>query len=278
MKFILLLIVSMCFAHTVNAQQGLTQPKIVVLPKSLGGIDALTLMKNDSLIQTTVAAIKRVLVERKLELADLEQSVNQADFNRAIMDGLNADANAMIASSADADVYVEFDVQIVQEGRGRKAKINFNVKEVATAKVLGAGTGNSDSNPTNDIGGLCASAVNNEIDRIMEQIRSYWDDLPKNGKPLLVTIAFKNTKVNSKLPSGQYIDKVVGDWMKKNSLSLRKNVTNNTMIFNPIYVDYIKYNDPNDFGSDLRDLFSTTLGMEINLQTTGKSIRIEEQN
>jgi hypothetical protein len=278
MKFILVLIASICFAHSINAQQGLTQPKIVVLPKSLGGIDALTLMKKDSLIQTTVAAIKRVLVERKLELADLEQSINQADFNRSIMEGLNADANAMIASSADADVYVEFDVQIVQEGRGRKAKINFNVKEVATAKVLGAGTGNSDSNPTNDIGGLCASAVNNEIDRIMEQIRAYWDELPKNGKPLLVTIAFKNTKVNSKLPSGQYIDKVVGDWMKKNSLSLRKNVTNNTMIFNPIYVDYVKYNDPNDFGSDLRDLFSTTLGMDINLQTTGKSIRIEEQN
>ncbi|MFZ9743401.1 MAG: DUF6175 family protein [Chitinophagaceae bacterium] len=279
MKFILLLLTSMILSHTLTAQEPmLSQPKIVVLPKSLGGIDALTLMKKDSLIQTTVAAIKRVLVERKLELADLEQLIGNTDFNRSIMAGLNADANAMLASSADADVYVEFDVQIVQEGRGRKAKINFNVKEAATAKVLGAGTGNSDSNPTNDIGGLCASAVNNEIDRIMEQIRSYWDDLPKYGKPMIVTIAFQNTQVNGELPSGQYIDEVVEEWIKNNSKTYRMSTTDKTMIFSPVYVDYIKYDSPSKFGREIRKLFDKTLGMKIKVQNTGKSIRIEEQN
>jgi hypothetical protein len=269
----------MCFTNTIKAQEPmLSQPKIVVLPKSLGGVDALTLMKKDSLVQTTVAAIKRVLVERKLELADLEQLIGNADFNRSIMSGLNADANAMLASAADADVYVEFDVQIIQEGRGRKAKINFNVKEAATAKVLGAGTGNSDSNPTNDIGGLCASAVNNEIDRIMEQIRSYWDDLPKYGKPMVVTIAFQNTQVNGELPSGQYIDEVVEDWIKSNTKTYRMSVTDKTMTFSPLYVDYIKYDSPTKFGREIRKLFDKTLGMKIKLQNTGKSIRIEEQN
>ena len=63
----------------------LSQPKIVVLPKSLGGVDALTLMKKDSLVNTTVAAIKQVLVERKLEVADLEGLIGNADFNRSLM-------------------------------------------------------------------------------------------------------------------------------------------------------------------------------------------------
>lgn len=280
MKYLVLLMVIFGCAQSMNAQEPLlSQPKIVVLPKSLGGVDALTLMKKDSLVQTTVAAIKRVLVERKLELADLEQLIGNADFNRSLMAGLNADPNALLASAADADVYVEFDVQIVQEGRGRKAKINFNVKEAATAKVLGAGTGNSESNPTNDIGGLCASAVNNEIDRIMEQIRSYWDDLPKYGKPMIVTISFQNTKVNSELPSGQYIDEVLEDWIKNNSKTYRIGTsTDNTITFSPVYVDHIKYDSPSKFGREIRKLFDKTLGMKIKLQNTGKSIRIEEQN
>lgn len=279
MKYLVLLLVIFNCVLSMNAQEPLlSQPKIVVLPKSLGGVDALTLMKKDSLIQTTVAAIKRVLVERKLELADLEQLIGNADFNRSLMAGLNADPNAMLASAADADVYVEFDVQIIQEGRGRKAKINFNVKEAATAKVLGAGTGNSESNPTNDIGGLCASAVNNEIDRIMEQIRSYWDDLPKYGKPMIVTIAFQNTQVNGELPSGQYIDEVVEDWIKNNSKTYRMSTTDKTMTFSPVYVDHIKYDSPSKFGREIRKLFDKTLGKKIKVQNTGKSIRIEEQN
>lgn len=279
MKYILLIVMCFNFFYELKAQERiLSQPKIVVLPKSLEGKDALTLMKEDKLINTTVAAIKTVLVERKLELADLEQLIGNADFNRALMSGLNSDANAFLASSADADVYLEFDVQIVQEGRGRKANINFNVKEAATAKVLGSGNGTSDSNPTNDIGGLCIAAVNNAMDRIMEQIRSYWAELPKYGKPMMVTIAFKNTAVNSELPSGQYIDEVVEDWIKSNTKSYRMSVTDKTMSFSPLYVDYIKYDSPTTFGRDIRKLFDKTLGMKIKLQNTGKSIRIEEQN
>ena len=254
----------------------LSQPKIVVLPKSLGGVDALTLMKKDSLVNTTVAAIKQVLVERKLEVADLEGLIGNADFNRSLMSGLNSDQNAMLASSADADIYVEFDVQIINEGRGKKAKINFNVKEAATAKVLGAGTGNSDALSTGDVGSLCTMAVNNQIDRIMEQIRSYWEELPKYGKPMIVTIAFTKTLVNSELPTGQYIDEVVEDWIKKNSKTYRMSVTDKTMTFSPVYVDYIKYDSPSTFGRDIRKLFDKTLGIKIKVQNTGKSIRVEE--
>lgn len=254
----------------------LSQPKIVVLPKSLGGVDALTLMKKDSLINTTVAAIKQVLVERKLEVADLEGLIGNADFNRSLMSGLNSDQNAMLASSADADIYVEFDVQIINEGRGKKAKINFNVKEAATAKVLGAGTGNSDALSTGDVGSLCTMAVNNQIDRIMEQIRSYWEELPKYGKPMIVTIAFTKTLVNSPLPNGDFIDATVKKWIKTHSKTYRMSVTDKTMTFNPVYVDYIVYDDPSDYSQELRTLFSKTLGINVRVQNTGKSIRIEE--
>lgn len=279
MKTIFLIIVTIITFSPIKAQEPiLSQPKIVVLPKSLDGTDAFTLMRNDKLINTTATAIKTVLVERKLELADLEQLITNADFNKALMSGLSSDGNAFLASSADADVYLEFEVQIIQEGRGRKANINFNVKEAATAKTIGSAPGISESNPTNDVGALCIIAVNNAMDRIMEQIRSYWAELPKYGKPMMVTIAFNNTKVNSELPSGKYIDEEVEEWIKKNTKSYRMSVTDKTMTFSPVYVDYIKYDSPTTFGRELRRLFDKGLGMKIRLQNTGKSIRIEESN
>jgi len=269
MKTIFLIIVTIITFSPIKAQEPiLSQPKIVVLPKSLDGTDAFTLMRNDKLINTTATAIKTVLVERKLELADLEQLITNADFNKALMSGLSSDGNAFLASSADADVYLEFEVQIIQEGRGRKANINFNVKEAATAKTIGSAPGVSESNPTNDVGALCIIAVNNAMDRIMEQIRSYWAELPKYGKPMMVTIAFNNTKVNSELPSGKYIDEEVEEWIKKNTKSYRMSVTDKTMTFSPVYVDYIKYDSPTTFGRELRRLFDKGLGMKIRLQTS----------
>jgi len=279
MKTIFLIIMTIItFLPTKSQEPILSQPKIVVLPKSLDGTDAFTLMRNDKLINTTATAIKTVLVERKLELADLEQLITNADFNKALMSGLSSDANAFLASSADADVYLEFEVQIIQEGRGRKVNINFNVKEAATAKTIGSAPGVSESNPTNDVGALCIIAVNNAKNRIMEQVRAYWAELPKYGKPMMVTIAFNNTKVNSELPDGKYIDEEVEEWIKKNTKSYRMSVTEVTMTFSPVYVDYIKYDSPTTFGRELRRLFDKGLGMKIRLQNTGKSIRIEESN
>ena len=93
---------------------------------------------------------------------------------------------------------------------------------------------------------------------------------------MIVTIAFTKTLVNSELPTGQYIDEVVEDWIKKNSKTYRMSVTDKTMTFSPVYVDYIKYDSPSTFGRDIRKLFDKTLGIKIKVQNTGKSIRVEE--
>jgi hypothetical protein len=276
MKTLTALLVLAALTVSVHAQeQFLSQPKIVVLPKSVNGVDALTLMKSNDTVITAAAAIRKVLVDRKLEVGDLEQLASNADFNRSMMAGLNSDMNAVIASAADADVYFEFTYEVIQ-GRGIKAKVNFNVKEASTGKVLGSGIGNSDYTITSDFGSLCAIAINNEINSIMEQIRSYWVDIPKYGKPIMLTIAFKNTEVNAELPTGQYIDEVVEDWIAANSKSYRpSSKTDKTIIYNPIHVDHVKYDKPTRFSRELRKLFDKTLGIKVDDQVTGKSIRIE---
>ena len=236
------------------------------------------LMKTNSNINSAAAAIKQTLVERKLEVADLEGAVSNYDGLRASMKNLELDQNALLASAADADVYVEFTLELIKEGPTTKAKVILNVKESATAKTLGSSEGVSPSLATNDISSLCALAVNNCIERVMEQIRGYWSEVPQRGKPIMLTINTATTKINAELPNGKFIDGEIEDFLKKNAKTFRNSMsTDNTLMFNPVYVDYVKYDSPGKFGRDLRSFFSKELGMKINLKNVGKSIRIEAE-
>jgi hypothetical protein len=265
------------FAQTAEIPQ-LAQPKLIALPRSLKQENPLELMKTNANINSAAAAIKQTLVERKLEVADLEGAVSNYDALRASMKNLEMDQNALLASAADADVYVEFTLELIKEGPTTKAKVILNVKESATAKTLGSSEGISPSLATNDISSLCALAVNNSIERVMEQIRGYWSEVPQRGKPIMLTINTANTKINAELPNGKFIDGEIEDFLKKNAKTFRNSMsTDNTLMFNPVYVDYVKYDSPGKFGRDLRSFFSKELGMKINLKNVGKSIRIEAE-
>ncbi len=256
----------------------LSQPKIVALPRSLQKENPLELMKTNANINSAATAIKQTLVERNLEVADLEGAVSNFDQLRATMQNVASDQNALLASAADADVYVEFTLELVKEGPTTKAKVILNVKESATAKALGSAEGVSPTMATNDISSLCSQAVNNCIERVMAQIRSYWEQVPKNGKPIMLTIATAKTKINAELPNGKYIDGEIEDFLKKHAKSFRNSMTtDNTLMFNPIYVDYVKYDSPGKFGRDVRTFFTKELGMKVNLKNTGKSLRIEAE-
>lgn len=269
--------VASAFAQTAEIPQ-LAQPKLIALPRSLKQENPLELMKTNANINSAAAAIKQTLVERKLEVADLEGAVSNYDALRASMKNLDMDQNALLASAADADVYVEFTLELIKEGPTTKAKVILNVKESATAKTLGSSEGVSPSLATNDISSLCALAVNNCIERVMEQIRGYWSEVPQRGKPIMLTINTANTKINAELPNGKFIDAEIEDFLKKNAKTFRNSMsTDNTLMFNPVYVDYVKYDSPGKFGRELRTFFSKELGMKINLKNVGKSIRIEAE-
>ena len=266
------------FAQNDAQQQQLPQPKIVALPRSLQGEDPLKLMKTNTNINSAATAIKQVLSERQLELADLEGSINNYDELRASMKNLASDPNALIASAADADIYFEFTIELIKEGPTTKAKVILNVREAATAKVLGTSEGVSPSLATNDISSLCSQAVNNCIERVLEQVRAYWSQVPKFGKPVMLIINSKKIKMNEALPNNKYIDGEIEEFLTNRTKSFRasKN-TDNTIEYNPVYVDYQKYSSPGKLGREIREFFIKELGMtkQPNLKIIGKSIRIE---
>jgi Family of unknown function (DUF6175) len=262
------------YAQEVQNQRQLGQPVLMALPSSTDGKDPLTLYQEDKQIQAAATAINQVLTERQLEVRDLKQQITNFDRLRSKMTSLQGDPNAMIAASVGADIYLEFALEIIQEGPGIKARVDINVKEAATAKLLGASSGQSDAILTSDISSLCQIAVNNCIDRIMEQIRGYWTTIPQNGKPIIITISSTQMKINQPVNNGIRIDRDITKILKENTISYRREMsTENTLQFNPVYIDFVKFDDVEEFSNLLQDYFEK-IGIKYNPQIEGKSIEI----
>lgn len=260
---------------TDSKDRQLAQPVLMALPSALEGMDPLTTYKKNMDIQAAATAINQVLTERKLEVRDLKQQITNFDRLRSKMDNLRGDMNAMIAASSGADIYLEYGLEIVKEGPGKKANVIINVKEAATAKLLGASQGVSDAVVTNDVSSLASIAVNNCIDRIMEQIRGYWSEIPERGKPILITISSKKTDLTKVKSGSKKFDRELTSFLKKTTISYRREMsTKKTMQFNPVYIDAFKYDDVQEFADGLQD-FMEPYGLDADVEVEGKSIEMQ---
>lgn len=273
--FILFLATSVFAQNEQKPKRELGQPLLMALPRATPDKDPLTQFNENPNVRAAATAINQVLVERKLVILDLQQQVANFDKLRAQSSALQGDANAMIAANSGADVYLEFDIELIKEGPGSKANVNLNVKESGTALMLGSSSGQSDAMRTNDISSLCKIAVNNCIERVMQQIRGYWDELPTSGKPVMITLISKNTDLNRPTPTGKRIDRELTSFLKENTISYRRAFsTNRTLQFNPVKLDIYKFDDVEEFSYKIQDLFET-FGLTYNATTEGKSIMIE---
>lgn len=256
-------------------QRQLAQPVLMALPAAMEGSDPLTTYKKNQDVQAAATAINQVLTERKLEVRDLKQQITNFDRLRSKMENLRGDMNALIAASSGADVYLEYSLEIVKEGPAKKANILINVKEAATAKMLGASQGVSEAVVTNDISSLATIAVNNCIDRVMEQIRGYWSEIPKRGKPIILTISSKKTDLTKIKSGSKRFDRELANLLKNNTYSYRREMsTKNTLQFNPVYIDAFKFDDLQDFADMIQD-FMEGFKLDPDVGIEGKSIEIQ---
>jgi hypothetical protein len=262
------------FAQDAKPVKKLSQPILMALPSGTKDKDPVTLYNEDKNVESVCTAINKVLADRNLVARDIKLSLSNIDKLRAKIPTFSSDPNAYIAANAGADVYLEFSIELIKEGPATKVRINFNVKEAATALLLGANSGTSKAMVTNDISSLSAIAINNCIEDVMQQVRSYWAKMPTEGKPILLTISSQNIELNQPTPNGKRIDRDLQKLLKDNTISCTRGLTTaKNMMFNPVYVDIYKYDDIAEFGYLIEDLFST-FGVKFNTEIEGKSIEI----
>lgn len=277
MKYIYVIILAALYiGYGIEAiAQALSQPVLMALPSGVDGKDPLTTYTENKNVQAATTAINQVLTEKKLEVRDLKAQMQNFDRLRAKMSALQSDPNALIAASSGADIYLEFSLELIQEGPGKKARVDINVKEAATAKMLGAASGTSKALVTSDISSLCQIAVNDCIARVMEQIRGYWNDIPKNGKPIIITISASSMDLNKPTTNGTRIDREIDRFLKAQTITYRKEMgTAKTIMYNPVYVDVVKFDQVSEFGYLIEDLMSEKGVTGYSVEVEGKSIEL----
>lgn len=265
---------SSTFSQEAKPARQLAQPVLMALPKATPTKDPITLYNEDKNIQAAYTAICKVLADRKLEYRDLLKVVANVDKLRAKIPSFNSDPNAFIAAGAGADIYLEYSVELITDGPFTKVRIILDVKEAATAKGLGSGSGTSKPMATKDVSSLTEIALNNCIESVMQQIRGYWSEMPKNGKPIMVTVSSADIDLNQPTSNGKRIDRDLAKLIKENTIQYRRELsTAKNMVFNPVYLDIYKYDDLTDFSNLIEDLFGT-FGVKFNTEIEGKSIEI----
>jgi hypothetical protein len=148
-----------------------------------------------------------------------------------------------------------FTTNVESKGPAKKVRVSIEVEQVAASEGLGSVQGVSEEIVTNDISGLCISAVNNCIDRVLASVKAKWDLIPTEGRPVRIYVSSQETDLTGDV-NDQYFTDSMDDLLKKITISYNnKGATEKQMTYEA-NIDLIKYESVNDFAKEIRKLLT----------------------
>jgi|GEM_PF-759231 len=248
-------------AYSQAQQRQIAQPKLIAFPRvppEAQGVDAYTYFSQNNHVQQTVVAIQTVLGERGAQYRGFEQAMQDLKKKEMQNKGLAGDPNALLAMQSGADIKLVFTTNVESRGPLKKVRVSIEVGEVATSLGLGSAQGVSDELATNDISGLCITAVNNCIDRVLSTVQTYWQQVPTKGKPVRVLISSEEADLAGDV-NGQYYTDAMDDLFKKITISYQNDVASDHTMEYTANVDMMKYEQIGDFSREIRTLVNDLL-------------------
>lgn len=240
-------------------QRQIQPPTFIAIPRvppgSPEGLDSYTYFKQNAHVQQTAVAIQTVLGERGVKYRGFEQAMQDLKKDEMTVKGLSADLDAIAARQAGADIKMVFTTNVESKGPAKKVRVSIEVEQVAASEGLGSVQGVSEEIVTNDISGLCISAVNNCIDRVLAAVKAKWDLIPTEGRPVRIYISSQETDLTGDV-NDQYFTDSMDDLLKKITISYNnKGATEKQMTYEA-NIDLIKYESVNDFAKEIRKLLT----------------------
>jgi hypothetical protein len=167
-------------------------PFIMVIPDAPKGQSPLDVMDKNPLAKHTAAVIESYLTARKydVQVPQAGDQLNEQIKMQAGVKGVEEDISYQLAMAIGCDVYIVYAGQVSPSGMGKKASLSCKAYETTTARLLGTETGYSQvRNSADEV--LIEEAMNDAISKVLERLRSYWQDDLKKG--LQYKLIFKLT-------------------------------------------------------------------------------------
>jgi hypothetical protein len=304
MKNILLLITSIFYISTLLGQA--KKPTLMILPSDNWCEQRYFMMEfdnqgtkqkvpnykqafqEDTEIGQVISKIGSLMIDRGFPLKDAEQELKAIEARNA-EDNMTTSSSSgssisespldKLKNKAKADISIQIWWKVNKTEQGKSVSFILEAFDTYTSKRIASSTGNGEVNNKDIVPVLLQNAILANIDPFVSQIQSHFDDMFANGREILLTIKRWNSwdkNMESEIEGQEIID-YVNDWLQKNTVKGRFNMsdaTENIIRCDQVRIPLFDANnnaiDARQFGKGLQKYFKgSPFNFEVKLMTRG---------
>jgi hypothetical protein len=265
----LLLAISVLYQILLQGQEPVLQPRILILPYTASGENALETYEANFAYRTAITEIANALNERGFRPDDLQEIINRVKENEAIstLKGVHFDPIERILQYATSDIVIKAEVYIHTDIAGsHSVQLNLRAVDKVSSKAMYAM--NFDATPhfrTDDYGYLARRALTekDQISRFVEGLNASFDDIRVFGRTISCIIEqneHSRTSLGDEVNDNyDILADILIDWVKlhayKGNFRIRSN-TENQLHFDeiriPLQDEAGQHVRPDDFAREFR--------------------------
>lgn len=244
--------------------------------------------QEDTEIGQVISKIGALMIDRGFPLKDAEQELKNIEIRNAEdnMTSSNTSGSSISESPLDilkkrakADIIIQIWWKVNKTTEGKSVSFILEAFDAYSSKRIASSSGNSDPSNEEIVPELLQQAVLANIDPFVIQLQSHFTDMFTNGREIIITIKKWNSwdkTLEDEIDGKEIIDHI-NDWMQKNTVQGRFNMTDATenmirfeQVRIPLYDKNNKALDARQFAKDLQKyLKSSPFNFEIKLMTRG---------
>lgn len=273
--FQLLVIKMLCIPLGIQAQDAVMQPRILILPYTATGQNALEEYEQNFSYRTAITEVANALNDRGFRPDDLQEIMARVKEDEAIgsLKGVALDPVERILQYSTSDILLRTEIYVHSDATGSNSvQIILRAVDKVTSKALYAM--NFDATPhfkTDDYGYLARRAMteNDQLSRFVEGLNDAFADVRLNGRSISCIIERNEASLTSlgDEVNDEYdlLADILIDYVKehayKGNFRLRSN-TENQLYFDEIRIP-LQDSDgrnvlPDDFARELRKFIGAT--------------------
>lgn len=242
----------------------------------------------DSELGQVISKLGELMIKNGYSLKDAEQEIKNV-YARSSEDNVTMSSTTgasmaenpldMIKRRAKMDIIIQIDWKINREEGGKSSSFTLEAFDSYTSKRIATTTGVGKTSSAS-VPSLLESAVKSRIKEFDKQMMSYYNDLNKNGREILLTVkCWDNWDNNLESEFGDDYDELldcIQKWLRKNTINASFNLSDATENFAqfeqvriPLYNSEGEALDARGFATMLRKYLIKNLGITSKVMTRG---------
>lgn len=244
--------------------------------------------QEDTELGQVISKIGGLMVDRGFPLKDVEQEIKAIEARNAEdnMSSSTTSGSGMAESPLDklknkakADILIQIWWKVSKTDDGKVVSFVLEAFDAYTSKRIASSSGNSAPNKTDIVPVMLQNSILANMEPFANQIQKHFDDMFNNGREITLTVKKWSSwdKDFETEIDGKEITDYIDEWMKKNTVQGRFNLssaTENVLKFEQVRIPLL---DANGNGIDARQftkglqkyLKAAPFAFEVKLMTRG---------